>query len=218
MKSRYAIALALAVASAAAAVTQAQANQYGANLTIRSAPGGDQFCMDAAGNRKEPGTPVFLWRCHGQENQRWTLSRNGDGSSAVVGTGGLCLDVRGNGASDGTPVQLWPCHFGPNQRFRALDDGRIQEVATGKCLMVLPEYDDMRDGGRERHREREMERDRDPGRDRERAFTPEAEQRRAWERWHARDFDRIRFSERDSAPIVIDDCEPRALQFWHLRP
>jgi Ricin-type beta-trefoil lectin domain len=175
----------------------ASANEYGANLTIRSAPGGDQFCMDAKGDRQGDGTPVFLWRCHGRENQRWTVTHNADGTSIVTGTGGLCLDVRGNGSRDGTPVHLWQCHFGGNQRFRFFDDGRIQEVGTGKCLMVLPQWAGERD--------REHERD------------EEFQRKRAWERWHARDFDHLRLVEQDGAAIVIDDCEPRALQFWHLR-
>lgn len=168
----------------------AHANEFGTNLTIRSAPGGGQFCMDAAGDRKADGTRVFLYRCHGRENQRWTVTHNADGTSAITGTGGLCLDVRGNGARDGTPVQLWQCHFGGNQRFRVFDDGRIQEVATGKCLMVLPEWMGDRDH--------------------------DGDHRWAAEHWRAREYDRMRFAERDGAPIIIDDCEPRALQFWQL--
>jgi hypothetical protein len=172
----------------------ATANEYGTNLTIRSAPGGDEFCMDAAGDRKGDGTPVTLWRCHGRENQRWSVTRNADNTSAIIGTGGLCLDVRGNGARDGTPVQLWQCHFGGNQRFRVFDDGRIQEVGTGKCLMVMPEGIT----GRGRDYDRE-------GRD-------------AREHHSQRDSERLHYTERNDAAIVIDDCAPRALQFWHLRP
>ncbi len=176
----------------------ASANQFGNGMTIRSAAGDDQFCMDAQGDRKGDGTQVYLWLCHGLENQRWTITRNGDGTSTIVGTGGYCLDVRGNGTADGTPIQLYQCHYGPNQRFRVFDDGRIQEVASGKCLMVMPQW-----GG-------PVDRDRD--RD------PEWERRKAWERWHARDFEHLRFAERDGAPIVIDECQPRALQGWYLRP
>jgi hypothetical protein len=190
MKFLFRLFAAAGLAAAALFATLAQANEFGTSLTIRSAPGGGQFCMDASGDRQADGTPVFLYRCHGRENQRWTVTRNVDGTSAITGTGGLCLDVRGHGASDGTPVQLWQCHFGANQRFRVFDDGRIQEVQTGKCLMVLPEWigDHDHDG----------------------------DSRFVWEHWHHREFERIRFSERDRAPIIIDDCEPRALQFWSL--
>ncbi len=185
--------MAIAVLWACAATSFA--DQFGNGLTIRSAPGGNQFCMDAKGDQKGDGTPVFLWRCHGRENQRWTVTHNVDGTSAIVGTGGLCLDVRGNGKQDGTPVQLWQCHFGANQRFRVFDDGRIQEVASGRCLMVMPEWVG------------EM--------DHEHEHEGDWERRKTWEHWHARDIEHLRFAERDGAAIVIDDCQPKALQFWH---
>lgn len=183
----------IATASLAASAMFSQlahANEFGTNFMIASAPGGGQFCMDAAGNGKVDGTPVFLFHCHGRENQRWTITHNVDGSSAITGTGGLCLDVRGGGARDGTPVQLWQCHFGGNQRFRVFDDGRIQEVGSGKCLMVMPEWG----GGREH----------------------EGDGRWIGERMRMHDYERMRFSERDRAPIVLEDCEGRALQFWRL--
>ena len=168
----------------------AHAAEYGTNLMIASAPGGGQFCMDAQGDRKADGTPVYIFRCHGRENQRWTVTRNVDGTSAITGTGGLCLDVRGGGTRDGTPVQLWQCHFGGNQRFRVLDDGRIQEVGSGKCLMVMPEW-----GGEHGH---------------------DGDERWIRERMRLHDYEHVRFSERDRAPIILDDCEGRALQFWQL--
>jgi hypothetical protein len=182
------LALALLLAAAMHAPL-AMANEFGTNFMIASAPGGGKFCMDASGDRQEEGTPVFLYKCHGKENQRWTLTHNKDGTSAITGTGGLCLDVRGNNSQDGTPVQLWQCHFGGNQRFRVFDDGRIQEAASGKCLMVLPES-----GGRDH----------------------EGDARWIGERMRMHDYANVRFSERDRAPIVLDDCEGRALQFWRL--
>jgi len=185
-----------AVAAGLALAQSAAANEFGTNLLIHSIAGDGAFCMDAHADRKADGTPVTLWRCHGRENQRWTATRNTDGTSAITGTGGLCLDVRGNDRQDGTPVQLWQCHFGANQRFRIFEDGRIQEVASGKCLMVLPQW--------------VGERDRDHDRD------EDWERRRAWERWHARDFDRLDFAAHDGAAIVIDDCQPKALQLWQL--
>jgi len=167
----------------------AYANEFGTHLMITSAPGGGRFCMDADGDRKADGTRVFLYQCHGRENQRWSVTHNVDGTSAITGAGGLCLDVRGNGSHNGTPVQLYQCHFGANQRFRIFDDGRIQEVASGKCLMVLPEW---------------MNHDHD------------ADDRWIWDRLAARDYDHVRFAERDGAPIVLHECEERALQFWRL--
>lgn len=130
----------LAALATLACVSAARAGET--NVTIRSIAGGDQFCMDAQGDKKGDGTPVYIYRCHGRENQRWTLTTNVDGSSAIVGTGGYCLDVRGrHSRADGTPVQLWQCHFDRNQRFRIGSDFTIREVASGKCLMALGQRD-----------------------------------------------------------------------------
>lgn len=108
----------------------------GVNWKIVSASGAGHFCMDADENRKADGTKVFMYPCHGTENQRWTVTTGAEGTSALVGTGGYCLDVRGGAAGTGTPVQLWKCHFGKNQRFVIGMDGTIKEEGTGKCLQA----------------------------------------------------------------------------------
>ena len=100
------------------------------------------MCMDAQGDHKADGTKVFMYKCHGHENQRWTVTEAEKGESLIVGAGGFCLDVRGTHSfKDGTPVQLWKCHYGGNQRFRVSQDGKIQEVASGKCLLATHEKD-----------------------------------------------------------------------------
>ena len=195
-------ALGLALGLTLACSLNAHADEYGSNLMIRSAPGDGQFCMDAEGNRQANETPVKIYHCHGHENQRWSVTQNVDGTSVITGTGGLCLDVRGDSRRDGTPVQLWQCHFGPNQRFRIFDDGRIQEVASGKCLMVMPRWDHDDDG----HHHGDEDRDRD--RDRE--------WHEIMERMHHHDWDHLRFEERDGAAIILDECQDRALEFWRL--
>ena len=110
----------------------------GVNLKAISASGSGNYCMDAADNRKNDGTQVFMVTCHGRENQRWTVTTAAAGTSAIVGTGGYCLDVRGGVAASatGTPVQLWKCNFNANQRFVVGRDGTIKEQASGKCLQA----------------------------------------------------------------------------------
>ena len=127
--------LPLVVLSLSPLLTYAQVSP-GVGLKIVSASAAGHFCMDAEGNRKTDGTRVFMYPCHGHENQRWTVTTGAEGTSALIGTGGYCLDVRGAATGTGTPVQLWKCHFGKNQRFVIGSDGTIKEEGTGKCLQA----------------------------------------------------------------------------------
>ncbi len=98
----------------------------------------NQYCMDASlDQREKDGDKVYLFKCTGRENQRWAVTHDTNGQSALVGLGGYCLDVRGSQATgSGTPVQLWQCHYGKNQRFNVLPTGQIKEVESGKCLIA----------------------------------------------------------------------------------
>jgi hypothetical protein len=114
----------------------------GTHLTIHSEIGGAHFCLDASlDHGVRDGDPVYVYKCHGRENQRWTLTQSPSGESAIVGVDGFCLDVRGYGRGAGTPVQLYLCHFRDNQRFVAEPDGHIKESASGKCLAALAPAD-----------------------------------------------------------------------------
>jgi hypothetical protein len=93
------------------------------------------YCIEAAQDRSAKRTPVRLFICHGQENQRWTLTPGPNGSTTIAGMGGLCVDVHGVHPADGSNAQLKPCGGGPSQQFTN-DSGRLKDVATGKCLTV----------------------------------------------------------------------------------
>jgi Ricin-type beta-trefoil lectin domain len=108
---------------------------HGANLLIHSAKN-EEMCIDAENSKAELSPLVQLIHCHGRENQRWTFADQNDGSSQILGIGGLCLDVQGQHSSTGTPLQLYPCGGATNQKFRHNIDGRLQEMQTGKCLTV----------------------------------------------------------------------------------
>jgi hypothetical protein len=134
---RYQLVCTIVAVSCLTPLGAAYAEPHGVNFMIKSDL--DQgFCMDARGGEAKEGTQVFVWRCHGRENQRWTLTDGVDGQGAVIGIGGLCLDVRGRRSGDGTPIQLWKCHYGDNQRFRFEHD-RIVETHSGKCLTISHE-------------------------------------------------------------------------------
>jgi hypothetical protein len=114
----------------------------GTHFTIHSELGGTHYCMDASLDHGiHDGDPVYVYKCHGRENQRWTVTQSVGGETTLVGVDGFCLDVRGASKSAGTPVQLYQCHFHENQRFVAQQDGHIKEVASGKCLEALSPSD-----------------------------------------------------------------------------
>jgi hypothetical protein len=106
----------------------------GTNLQIHSNLN-QTYCFDAKQDQAKAGTQVWLYQCDAKkENQRWTFSDATNGQITILGIGGLCLDVKGHAAGDGTPLQLMTCDNQANQKFKHEDDGRIREVATGKCL------------------------------------------------------------------------------------
>ena len=110
----------------------------GTYLTVHNELGDGHFCMDASlDSGVHDGDPVYVYRCHGRANQRWTITQSIGGQSAIVGIDGFCLDVRGAGERSGTPVQLYQCHFGANQKFTVTHGGHIREVDSGKCLASL---------------------------------------------------------------------------------
>jgi hypothetical protein len=79
---------------------------------------------------------LYVYQCHGRENQRFTLTDNADGvNAAIVGHQGRCMDVSHAGTTDDTRVQLWRCHFGDNQRFTYNPaTHQITDAHSGKCL------------------------------------------------------------------------------------
>ena len=113
----------------------AQDPSTGVSVQIQPQTGNGRLCVDARGNRDQDGTPVFIYQCHGSENQRWTITSSVRNAHAIIGIGGYCLDVRGlNATANGTPAQLYKCHFGDNQLFGLTPEGRIIEARSGKCL------------------------------------------------------------------------------------
>ena len=95
------------------------------------------LCFDVRGDKAAANQEVWLYNCHGKENQRWAFVDKPDNSSNITGVGGLCLDVRGWETAEGTPVNVYPCGADQkNQTFRHFDNGEIREVQSHKCLTV----------------------------------------------------------------------------------
>lgn len=95
------------------------------------------LCFDVRGDKAAANTEVWLYGCHGRENQRWAFVDQPGNASTITGVGGLCLDVAGGQSGEGTPVNIHPCGASqPNQTFRHFENGQFREMATGKCLSV----------------------------------------------------------------------------------
>ncbi|MER5642972.1 lectin [Streptosporangium sp. NPDC002524] len=91
---------------------------------------GSNRCLDVTGASQTNGTPVVLWDCNGQNNQRWTSTAAGE----LRVYGGKCLDVNDNGTADGTGVIIWDCNGQNNQKWRLNTDGTITALGANKCL------------------------------------------------------------------------------------
>jgi hypothetical protein len=128
-------ALALGAITLGARGAGADAKIHGVNFMMKALID-ETFCVSANTDTATEGRSVFLAKCTGAENQRWTYTDGSDGSSVVVGHLGMCLDIRNRRSGDNTPVQIWRCHYGNNQRFRVTPSGHIKEVQSGKCLTV----------------------------------------------------------------------------------
>jgi hypothetical protein len=95
------------------------------------------LCLDVRGDKAAANQEVWLYACHGKENQRWAFVDKPNSSSNITGVGGLCLDVTGWQTAEGTPVNIHPCGADQaNQTFRHFENGQIREVQSGKCLGV----------------------------------------------------------------------------------
>jgi hypothetical protein len=95
-------------------------------------------CLDAKGGQPVIKGEVWLWDCHGRDNQRWSFRDLPKGGSAIEGIGGLCLDaVEWPTQKEKTRVQLYPCAEDQvGETFQAYADGRIHEVFSDRCLTV----------------------------------------------------------------------------------
>ena len=73
-----------------------------------------------SGSAGSDGTPLILWGCNGDVNQKWDIASDG-----TIRTKGLCMDAAWGGATPGTMVQIAYCSGNPAQQF----------VFTGSALL-----------------------------------------------------------------------------------
>ncbi len=125
-----AVVLTLLLVAMSVVVTPAPASAV-SGTPIRGVPSGR--CLDVLGDVKTSGTAVVIYRCHGKENQAWTLT---GARELRVFDGALCLDVTGADTTSPASVQTHTCNGGANQRWQLHPDGTITGEQSGLCLDV----------------------------------------------------------------------------------
>jgi endo-1,4-beta-xylanase len=89
---------------------------------------GSGRCADISGANTANGTPIQLWSCNGNWNQRWS-STNG---ALVNPQSGKCLNPAGT--ANGSRVNLSTCTGGTAQQWQIRSNGNIANVQSGRCL------------------------------------------------------------------------------------
>jgi hypothetical protein len=88
-------------------------------------------CLDVYGASTTPGTATIDYACHGNVNQRWTLTSSG----AVQVYGSLCLTPAGGVVAAGTPVVVDTCSGSAAQTWSySATTGNL--TVGGLCLEV----------------------------------------------------------------------------------
>jgi hypothetical protein len=76
---------------------------------------GPPKCVGTANNGSMVnGTPLVIWDCHGNPDQRWTLTSE----HLLENVSNKCVGTADNGSmQNGTRLVMWDCHGNPDQRW-----------------------------------------------------------------------------------------------------
>ena len=89
-------------------------------------------CLDVWGASQQDGTQVTQYPCHGQGNQRWTLT--GSGAMTVYTGPAKCLTPSNESLVPGTPVVIGTCDGSPAQTWTQTAAGEF--TVGGLCMEV----------------------------------------------------------------------------------
>ncbi|MEU8762434.1 RICIN domain-containing protein [Streptomyces sp. NPDC048659] len=96
--------------------------------------------LDDPDSSTADGTRLVTWTPNGGANQKWTFTRQGDGSYELRnGHSGKCADVEGGtSAGAGARIIQWTCHGGANQRWNVtrLASGAYTLASAGSGLLL----------------------------------------------------------------------------------
>ncbi|QKW06331.1 RICIN domain-containing protein [Streptomyces sp. NA04227] len=77
--------------------------------------------IDNPNSSTTAGTSLVAWRANGARNQRWTVTRNSDGTYQLKNAAsGMCADNANSSTTAGTKIVQWTCTGGDNQRWSIL--------------------------------------------------------------------------------------------------
>ena len=92
-------------------------------------PGTGQCLSGSAGS---DGTPLVLWGCNGNVNQKWDI--RSDGTIHIKGV--LCMDAAWGGTAPGTIVQIAYCSGNPAQLFTFTGSALLNRQAN-LCVEIV---------------------------------------------------------------------------------
>jgi hypothetical protein len=89
-------------------------------------------CLDVWGASQSDGTQVTQYTCHGQTNQRWTLTSSG--AMQVYNSPAKCLMPQGGSLAAGTMMVISTCDGSAVQTFTQTAAGEFK--VGGMCMEV----------------------------------------------------------------------------------
>jgi hypothetical protein len=84
-------------------------------------PGGENLCLDVQWASQTPGTPVFLWECHGGHSQQWARNYILNSNGYIMGYNfrarhsNQCLTVAWTSHANGAWIIQYPCENAETQ-------------------------------------------------------------------------------------------------------
>lgn len=105
------------------------------------------FCLEARDSSTSENVPLNSIKCNGEDNQKWTLHRNG---MIINNNTNLCLDVLGNEKKERSEVGQYTCiPHAENQKWIRRGNHLESRSVQGMCLdLEAADTKDVQDGMR----------------------------------------------------------------------
>jgi choline dehydrogenase-like flavoprotein len=91
-------------------------------------------CLDVVDGNFANGTPVQIWACNGNAQQKWVYTTGGFSTVKLAGTN-FCLDATEANPADGTKLKIWTCIDRiPAQSWVFNGDKTVALQSAAKCM------------------------------------------------------------------------------------